>query len=86
MIVCAVWGLYGFFLGFLAIAIHLMKLKSYGIPYLFPTVSATVEETDPWEDYMVRLPIRSMIFRPWFTKDGAKKRQGRRKNHVDSES
>ena len=86
MIVCAIWGLYGFFLGFLAIAIHLMKLQSYGIPYLFPTVSATVEETDPWEDYMVRLPIRRMIFRPWFTKDGAKKRQGRRKHHVDGES
>ena len=86
MLVCAIWGLYGFFLGFLAIAIHLMKLQSYGIPYLFPTVSATVEETDPWEDYMVRLPIRRMIFRPWFTKDGAKKRQGRRKHHVDGES
>jgi spore germination protein len=67
---CAVWGLYGFFLGWLLIAIHLCGLESYGVAYLSPTVSGGREE-----DYVLRMPWREQKQRPLFTKEGARRRQ-----------
>lgn len=68
--VCSFWGLYGFFLGWLAIAIHLCSLESYGIPYLSPTVHGGEEY-----DYLVRMPWRKLKIRPGFTRNGARIRQ-----------
>lgn len=70
MIVCAIWGLYGYFLGWLAIAIHLCSIESYGIPYLAPTVHGGEEK-----DYVLRMSWKKMKIRPSFTKEGARRRQ-----------
>lgn len=67
--VCALWGLYGYFLGWLAIAIHLCSIESYGIPYLSPTVHGGEEK-----DYLMRMPWKWMQIRPSFTKEGARRR------------
>lgn len=75
--VCSLWGLYGFFLGWLAIAIHLCSLESYGIPYLSPTVHGGTED-----DYLLRMPWRRMKIRPGFTREGARIRQSKNKNQT----
>lgn len=72
--ICAIWGIYGFFLGLLAILVHLCSLDSYGIPYLFPTVSASVSDSNPKQDEMMRWPIFTMTNRPIFTRRGARRR------------
>lgn len=72
---CALWGLYGFFLGFLAIFIHLFRLENYGVPYMYPTTSQYEEPKEAFQDYVIRSPLKDMVYRPRFTKEGAKKRQ-----------
>lgn len=71
---CAALGIYGFFLGFLAIFIHLASLKSYGIPYLMPTVASSVNHYNYEKDNMTKWPIAFMKKRPIFTKNGARTR------------
>ena len=68
--VCSIWGLYGYFLGWLMTAIHLSQIESYGIPYLAPTIHGGEEK-----DYMIRAPWKKMDLRPAFTKKGARRRQ-----------
>lgn len=70
IISCALWGLYGYFLGWLAIAIHLCSMESYGVPYLSPTVHGGEEK-----DYILRMPWKQMNQRPSFTREGARRRQ-----------
>lgn len=80
ILMCAFWGLYGFFLGFLAIFIHLFQMENYGVPYMYPTTSQSRENKESFQDYVVRAPLKHMVFRPKFTKDGAKKRQKEESN------
>ena len=54
-------GLYGMVLGLLLMLGHLVRLKSFGTPYLSPFVSFTVSDL---KDTMVRLPIFMMKNRP----------------------
>jgi len=70
--VCSLWGLYGYFLGFLAILIHLCGLESYGVPYLAPTVHGGSEK-----DYVIRMPWKMLNLRPSFTRADARRRQNR---------
>lgn len=74
IITSAFLGLYGFFLGLLAVAIHLAGLKSFGIPYMMPTVGGSVNQYNDKKDYIARLPIFFMKKRPIFTKDDARVR------------
>lgn len=71
---CALWGIYGFFIGILGILIHLCSLNSYGIPYLMPTVSSGVMDSNDHKDYLLKWPIHSMKERPIFTRRGARVR------------
>ena len=71
---CALWGIYGFFLGMLFVLIHLCSLDSYGIPYLLPTVSSSVAEYGTKKDYIGKAPIGMMKERPIFTRRGARVR------------
>ena len=75
IILCAFWGLYGFFLGFLAIFIHLFYLENYGIPYAHPMVEERGRLSTAFQDFMVRYPLKRMKYRPEFTKEGARVRQ-----------
>ena len=75
IIMCAFWGLYGFFLGFLAVFIHLFYLENYGVPYMYPTTAKEGWHISSFQDYLVRAPLKSMKLRPEFTKNGARRRQ-----------
>ncbi|MDO4553534.1 MAG: spore germination protein [Lachnospiraceae bacterium] len=71
----ALWGIYGFFLAWLFLAIHLSSLESFGVPYLMPTVSGTMAAGKDHKDYHFRLPLSGMNERPYFTKKGARIRR-----------
>ena len=72
IIASAVIGLYGILLGVIVLIIHLVKLKSFNIPYLSPAVNT---ETSDLKDFILRLPIRFFKERPKFIKPGDKIRQ-----------
>ena len=75
ILVCALWGLYGFFLGFLAMFIHLFYLENYGVPYAHPRVEEKGKISTAFQDFMIRYPLKKMKYRPEFTKEGARVRQ-----------
>lgn len=68
----ALFGLYGVILFFLLLCSHLVKLKSFGVPYISPAVPYGVND---WEDFMVRMPLQMMKRRPkmMHTKDPIRK-------------
>lgn len=57
-------GLYGMVLMLLLILGHLVKLKSFGVPYLSPFVSFTIDEM---KDTIPRFPVFMMTKRPLST-------------------
>ncbi|MBC2581225.1 spore germination protein [Clostridium sp. DJ247] len=61
-------GLYGIFIGLLIILIHMVKLRSFGIPFLSPVTPLSLSII---KDTLVRAPWWAMISRPEFmeTKD-----------------
>jgi spore germination protein len=61
MILAGALGLYGIMLGILLILSHLVRLKSFGIPYMSPYVSFDVSD---FKDSIVRVPIFMMRKRP----------------------
>lgn len=58
-------GLYGVILSFILINIHMVTMKTFGINYLSPFTPYLFND---WKDLMVRLPWRTMITRPVYTK------------------
>lgn len=61
MFCAAIFGLYGIILFFLFLYSHLVKLKSFGVPYTSPAIPYRLRE---WRDFMVRLPLMMMKRRP----------------------
>ncbi|PEJ56302.1 MULTISPECIES: spore germination protein [unclassified Bacillus (in: firmicutes)] len=61
MIFASIFGLYGVVLFFLLLCSHLVKLKSFGVPYLSP--AAPIRFSD-WKDFIVRAPSFMMKNRP----------------------
>ncbi|WP_155591818.1 spore germination protein [Lysinibacillus cavernae] len=61
MFSAALFGLYGIILFFLFLCSHLVKLKSFGVPYVSPTVPYRAGD---WKDFMVRMPLKMMKHRP----------------------
>ncbi len=78
IIVSAIWGLYGFLLGMLIVAIHLSGLESFGVPYMAPAVSSADRRYESKKDFILRLPIYTMKQRPVFTREGERQRLRRR--------
>ncbi|NEZ47402.1 spore germination protein [Clostridium niameyense] len=68
IILSSLLGLYGIMLGLIILLIHLVKLKSFGIPYLSPIVNPSISD---FKDMYIRLPIRFFKKRPDYmnTKD-----------------
>ncbi len=56
-------GLLGFMLGLIIIAIHLSGLKSFGVPYMQP-VTSDINDSSSTKDFILRAPIKKMIYRP----------------------
>lgn len=57
----AVLGLYGVVLFFVFLCSHLVKLKSFGVPYVSPAVPYRMSD---WKDFILRAPLRLMKKRP----------------------
>ncbi|QGQ45790.1 spore germination protein [Metabacillus sediminilitoris] len=72
MFSAALFGLYGIILFFLFLCSHLVKLKSFGVPYASPAVPYRLRD---WKDFMVRMPLQMMKRRPKMlhTKDQIRK-------------
>lgn len=61
MIAAAIFGLYGIVLAYIAINIHFVNLKSFGIPYSAPFAPFNAKD---WKDVIVRAPSTSLNARP----------------------
>ncbi|MDD4844271.1 MAG: spore germination protein [Anaerotignum sp.] len=72
----AIFGLFGLWIALLLVLAHLCSLTSYGIPFMYPFCSASVNDDVDWEDTVFRLPLRKMKRRPIFTKPSARGRKG----------
>lgn len=71
----AVFGLFGVWAALLLLLVHLASLTSYGIPYLYPFCSSSVNDDVDWEDSIFRLPLSKMKRRPIFTKPNERRRK-----------
>lgn len=70
----AVWGLYGIFLGLLILVIHLASLESFGIPYMMPLTAGSVDGEVEFQDFVFRKPIFAMKERPLYAMRKVRKR------------
>ena len=83
ILMAALWGLYGFFLAWLVLVVHLGSLESFGEPYLMPDEWERDERKEKYKDYYLRLPLFLMWNRPVFTREGARVRRGRKGQSYD---
>ena len=65
----AIWGLYGYILALLVIAVHLSGLMSFGIPYMYPIVAGSGKRAYANQDFVLRAPISWMRKRPIFARE-----------------
>ncbi|QXE03176.1 spore germination protein [Terribacillus sp. DMT04] len=74
MFSAALLGLYGISLFFLALCIHAVKLKSFGLPYVTP---GTLYSKEDWKDFFLRLPLFTMRKRPaeYYPKDPVRRKK-----------
>lgn len=72
IIAAAIVGFYGIMIGLIVMLIHLVKLRSFGIPYLSPMVN---ENLDDFKDMYIRMPIGFFKNRPKYMKTQDKVRQ-----------
>lgn len=70
----ALFGLYGFMLSLVLLAIHLSGLESFGVPYLSPTVDKGEKNRFESLDFVLRAPIKQMINRPMWVKISNRRR------------
>lgn len=68
----AMFGLYGMVMGALLLLMHLVKLRSFGVPYLAPVVNPDLGD---FKDMYVRMPFTYFKRRPKFMGTGDKIRQ-----------
>ncbi|UOQ92919.1 spore germination protein [Halobacillus shinanisalinarum] len=71
MIAAAFFGLYGIILAYIMVNIHIVNLKSFGIPYSTPFAPAFKGD---WKDLVLRVPITMMNRRPKFLQTEDEKR------------
>ncbi len=67
-------GTFGFVLGVLSILIHLASLTSFGIPYMMPFSSWSVNGGSDLKDSLIPFPIKTMKWRPIFTRKKNRRR------------
>ncbi len=73
ILLAAVFGLFGVWAALLLLLAHLSSLTSYGIPYLYPFCSSSINDDVDWEDSIFRLPLSKMKGRPIFARPKQKK-------------
>ncbi len=68
----AIIGFYGIMMGLILLLIHLVRMKSFGIPYLAPAVNTDMEDL---KDMYIRAPMSELKERPKYMDTGDKIRQ-----------
>lgn len=76
ILLAAVFGIFGVWAALLLLLAHLAGLTSFGIPYLYPFCSSSVNDDADWEDSILRLPLSKLQKRPIFTRAAARRRKG----------
>lgn len=64
----SVFGMFGVWAALLLLLGHLSSLTSYGIPYLYPFCSSSINHDRDWEDSIFRLPLPKRAGRPIFAR------------------
>ncbi|WP_413089778.1 spore germination protein [Terribacillus sp. 179-K 1B1 HS] len=74
MFSAAFLGLYGISLFFLALCVHAVKLRSFGVPYITP---GTLYSKEDWKDFLLRMPLFTIRNRPaeYFPKDQVRRKK-----------
>ncbi|WP_373231191.1 spore germination protein [Cohnella sp.] len=75
IIAASIFGLYGIMLVYIMINIHIVRLKSFGIPYTTPFAPTFLHD---WRDLLVRAPLHMLGKRPQFMQTEDDKRMGKR--------
>lgn len=75
IVLASVFGIFGVWAALLLLLAHLAGLTSYGIPYLYPFCSSSVNDDLDWEDSLFRLPLSKMKDRPIFAKHTKRKKK-----------
>lgn len=83
MLLAATVGLYGIMLGFILIVLHLVRLKSFGVPYMSPLTPIKWGDT---KDTVVRVPWKWMNRRPLAFRPQDLRRQGKVRQDRSEES
>lgn len=78
MVAASIYGLYGIMLVVIGLLIHLVKIKSFGVPYLSPIAPMSLKDLK--DTVFVRAPWEKMKMRPEEYKSTDKVRQGGNRN------
>lgn len=82
IIAASLGGFVGLTAAVLTVMLHLSGLKSFGVPYMMPFVSAEMAPDSKWQDSIWRMPMNQMYERPYFTKKGHRRRLRKEKKDV----
>jgi spore germination protein KA len=61
VLLTSVLGFYGLMIGMTAMIIHLLGIRSFGVPYMYGVLPPTMQE---FKDSAIRLPWFKMVMRP----------------------
>lgn len=75
ILLASVFGMFGVWAALLLLLGHLAGLTSYGIPYLYPYCSSSINNDRDWEDSIFRLPLSKRSGRPIFARPLKKERR-----------
>lgn len=73
LVLSSLWGLFGFWLSICVITVHLCSIKTFGIPYMFPFCSGSVNGWSDLKDSLIRLPYFLMKKKPFFAQSDVQK-------------
>ncbi|MCL2372373.1 MAG: spore germination protein [Defluviitaleaceae bacterium] len=74
LIMAAMLGFFGLWVGILVMLIHLASLKSFGFPYLLPFAAGEMNDYSDMKDSLFRFPLFSMKKRPFFARKAQRDR------------
>jgi spore germination protein len=74
LILSAMLGFLGFWLALLFTLTHLASLNSFGIPYLMPFTAGDLNDGQDKKDSLGRWPLSMLKRRPFFAREGSRKR------------
>jgi spore germination protein KA len=73
MIIAAIFGLYGIMMSLMILLVHLIQLRSFGVPYMSPLAPLRITDV---KDTLIRVPWPWMKKRPVTFRPGDDRREG----------